>query len=151
MSPSDSRPTGSCSVQGSDTGYSALAMSCAAAPASLPAVRLQVDLLRPSLGALTTDDVLLVASELATNAVRHAATSFTIQLRLTPSGVLVLIQDGSLRLPEIPPENDLLRAGGRGLLLVWHLSSQYGYSTSTRLGQKVVWALVPWNSADDPH
>jgi len=120
-------------------------MSCEAAPQSLRDVRLQVDLLRTTLGSTLTDDILLVACELATNAVRHAATSFTFRLRLLNYGVLVVIEDGSLKLPVIPRKVDLLSAGGRGMLLVSRLSTQYGYSTSTRLGHKVVWALIPWD------
>jgi len=126
-----------------------VAMSCDATARSLGRVRLQVDLLRSSLGSDLTDDVLLITSELASNAVQHADTVFTFRLQLASGGVLVLIEDGSLKLPIAPSENDPLSGRGRGLLLVSRLSSQYGYSTSIRLGKKLVWALIPWTSAQD--
>ena len=104
--------------------------------------------MRQTLGSKMTDDILLVASELATNAVFHAGTAFTFRLQFVAYGVLVMIEDKSLQLPE-PRTNEPLSTRGRGLLLVARLSSQYGYSTSTKQGLKLVWALVPWTDSAD--
>ena len=54
------------------SGFPVIAVSYESTPRSLGRVRLQIDLLRPSLGSDVTDDVLLVASELASNAVRQS-------------------------------------------------------------------------------
>ena len=127
-------------------GYPALALSCEAKADAPIQIRQQIEAMRQTLGSCLTDDVLLVASELASNAVLHAASPFTFQLRLTAWGVLILIEDQSLQLPKIPSLTDPLRRGGRGLLLVSRLSSQYGYSTSSKQGLKLVWAIIPWTN-----
>jgi anti-sigma regulatory factor (Ser/Thr protein kinase) len=84
------------------------------------------------------DDVRLVASELATNALAHARTSFTLTLSWDHGTVLIDIRDGSSSLPETltPGEMD---ANGRGLMLVESLSHAWGTSTNTS-GLKSVWA-----------
>lgn len=70
-------------------------------------------------------DVELLASETATNAMRHAGTQATVIVRYLGDRVRVEVGDGSKALPELRnPEFD--EPGGRGLSLVDALSSSWG-------------------------
>src|SRR5687768_16494769 len=63
------------------------------------------------------DDVGLVVSELATNAVRHAGTPFTVFLTGARNSVEVGVEDGSSGIPE-QVRSGPLDLGGRGLDIV---------------------------------
>jgi len=81
--------------------------------------------------------VLLLASELVTNAVRHAATPFEITVDVEPDRVKVAVIDGDPghgpRVRHPGPDD----TNGRGLLLVDQLSAVWG---SDRTGSgKAVW------------
>lgn len=65
------------------------------------------------------DDVVLVVSELVTNAVRHAPGSFVMELGLLPDGVGITVRDTSPGLPRFRTP-DL--TGGRGWPLVQTLT-----------------------------
>lgn len=83
-------------------------------------------------------DVQLVVSELATNAVRHANTPFTVALEQVDRSVLLTVSDGS-PVPPVRPTNDLLHTGGRGLTIVDLVSRDWG--VTRRPGEaKSVWA-----------
>jgi anti-sigma regulatory factor (Ser/Thr protein kinase) len=84
------------------------------------------------------DDVRLVVSELATNAVAHAQTPFVVTLSLADQLVLVVIQDTSTSVPvrRSPEVTDL---SGRGLMIVELLSQDWGTHTDAE-GTKSVWA-----------
>ena len=87
------------------------------------------------------DVVLLLASELVTNAVRHAATPFEIRVDVDAGKVRVAVIDEDVEhSPEMqhPGPED---TNGRGLLLVDQLAAVWG---STRVGgNKTVWFTVP--------
>jgi anti-sigma regulatory factor (Ser/Thr protein kinase) len=84
------------------------------------------------------EDIRLVASELATNAMAHARTPFTVTLSASEGTVLLIVRDGSASVPvrALPRAMDM---GGRGLLLVELLSRDWGSSTDVD-GSKSVWA-----------
>ena len=84
------------------------------------------------------DDVRLVVSELATNAVAHAKTPFVVTLSSTNGTVLLDIQDGSTS-AVVPYTPDVMDMSGRGILIVELLSQQWGTSIDDR-GFKSVWA-----------
>ena len=87
------------------------------------------------------DTVLLLASELVTNAVRHAATPFEIRVDVERDGVHIEVIDGDGdHPPEVrhPGPDD---TNGRGLLLVDQLSA--GWGTDRVGGNKAVWFEVP--------
>lgn len=84
------------------------------------------------------EDVRLVVSELATNAVAHAQTPFVVSLSLTEGRVLVTIQDASSAVP-VRGAPDVTDMNGRGLMIVELLSDAWGTSTDTD-GSKSVWA-----------
>ena len=80
-----------------------------------------------------TEIVLLLASELVTNAVRHAATPFEITVDVDDDGVRVAVIDGDVdhgpRVRHPGPDD----TNGRGLLLVDQLSAVWG---SDRVGRR---------------
>jgi anti-sigma regulatory factor (Ser/Thr protein kinase) len=93
-------------------------------------------LLEHGLGDLV-EDVGLVVSELATNAVRHAGTPFTVMLHGAGDSVVVLVEDGSSAVPrQVAPGP--LALGGRGLDIVDHVSGAWGVQAQS--GSKSVWA-----------
>lgn len=80
-------------------------------------------------------DVELLATETATNAMRHAGTDATVIVRYLGDRVRVEVGDGSTELPRVrtPRPND---PGGRGLPLVEGLSSSWG-AIETLTGKRV--------------
>jgi anti-sigma regulatory factor (Ser/Thr protein kinase) len=85
------------------------------------------------------DDLLLVVSELVTNAVVHAATSLRLVIRSDGRRLLAEVFDGDPRRPVVavdPPCE--LPVGGRGLMLVDQLSERWG-SDAVGAGKRV-WA-----------
>ena len=86
-------------------------------------------------------DMLLVVSELASNAVQHAGTRFTVNLSGDDGFVILAVRDESSAEPfQLSPSGT--RTRGRGLALVDRLSHDWGVkhwnSTS-----KSVWARFP--------
>lgn len=86
-------------------------------------------------------DVQLVASELASNAVAHARTPFSVTLSGANTSVLLAIQDESTSIP-VRSAPDVMAIGGRGLMIVELLSQDWGTSTDGH-GFKSVWASFP--------
>lgn len=89
---------------------------------------------------LEEGDVELLASETATNAVRHAGTEATVVVRYLGDRVRVEVGDGSPALPHVRspgPEE----TSGRGMALVETLSSHWGVTSTA--GGKRVWFEVP--------
>ena len=84
------------------------------------------------------DDVAIVVSELATNAVLHARTEFTLSLAMQDGLVRLEIQDESAGLP-VRSTPDELDMNGRGLMLVELLSNEWGTAVGED-GRKCVWA-----------
>jgi hypothetical protein len=83
------------------------------------------------------DDALLVVSELATNAVVHARSPFTVTLSSDADKIKIAVRDGSPAIPELGSD-DPLEPGGEGLKLVAAVCSRWG---ADLLGNgKVVWA-----------
>jgi anti-sigma regulatory factor (Ser/Thr protein kinase) len=90
---------------------------------------------------LLVDDLRLVVSELATNAVAHAQTPFVLTLSGADGSVLLAIQDQSMSVPARAAP-DVMDLNGRGLMIVDHLSQEWGTSTDGH-GLKSVWATFP--------
>ena len=86
-----------------------------------------------------TDDVQLVVSELATNALVHARTPFTVSLKALERSVLLMVEDGSTVGPLFVAPRDL-DVGGRGLRIVQVVSRDWGVSMDAG-GGKSVWAV----------
>lgn len=115
-------------------------------PASAAVVRsaIAADLENRAIARAAVDDVILVASELVTNALVHAAVSFDDDLdvawEVRPDAVTVEVHDGSPELP-CPRTTTQTETSGRGLAIVAALADSWGVR-STDHG-KQVWARVP--------
>lgn len=84
------------------------------------------------------DDVLLLASELMTNAVRHGRGEITCRLWPGPTVVRFEVADQSDTLPE-EVDRGLVADSGRGLHIVDSLASRWGTVPAQREGGKTVW------------
>jgi anti-sigma regulatory factor (Ser/Thr protein kinase) len=84
------------------------------------------------------EDLRLVTSELATNAIRHAQTTLTVTLQGDNESVLLTVRDGSALAP-LPRLAPVVETGGRGLAIVDRLSHRWG-TTPSADGGKSVWA-----------
>lgn len=84
----------------------------------------------------TVEIALMVASELASNAVDHAGTSFRVLVHLTDRCLRIEVTDGSTALPVLQPlDTSALR--GRGLQMIDHLATSWTYAI-VRDGKTVV-------------
>jgi anti-sigma regulatory factor (Ser/Thr protein kinase) len=81
----------------------------------------------------------IVASELATNAVQHAQSPFSVSLSRSCAAIGIAVRDVSFVRPEHIREG-AEHAGGRGVRLVAALSSEWG--TIAEADGKTVWADV---------
>ncbi|WP_441248835.1 ATP-binding protein [Kitasatospora sp. McL0602] len=99
------------------------------------------------------DDVLLIVSELVSNAVTHAAVLspyLTAELSIAEGWVRISVEDGHPYRPRAL-ESDLGQLGGRGLLLVKSVTLQAGGVCDverTGEGGKIIWASLPMPTAD---
>ena len=84
------------------------------------------------------DPVRLVASELATNALVHAQTAFTVTLAGMDTTVLLTVRDDSPAPPTRRAAQNLDTAG-RGLEIVDIISLEWG-ANEDAAGSKAVWA-----------
>lgn len=96
--------------------------------------------------------LLLIVSELVTNAVRHAALlspEIAVEVSIGPDWVRVAVEDNHPYRPKALVA-DQGRTGGRGLLLVQTITEEAGgaYDVQhTPSGGKVVWAALPLAAA----
>lgn len=97
------------------------------------------------------DDLRLVASELATNALMHVGQPFLVTLRADASWLVLSVHDHS---PQAPgqPAAQVTDTTGRGLSIVDTLSHHWGVDRSTGWG-KSVWASFDLTQTDprQPH
>jgi anti-sigma regulatory factor (Ser/Thr protein kinase) len=85
------------------------------------------------------EDMELVASELATNAVRHARTAFVLTLESDGRSVMVSVLDrGMGALVQASVASGLDATDGRGLMIVDTLSADWGVNRGTAFTK--VWA-----------
>lgn len=82
----------------------------------------------------------IVASELASNAVRHARTPFRVCVTRRGAVIRIAVRDASFDPPE-HQTGDHSVAGGRGVRLVAALSRAWG--TDEEVDGKTVWAELP--------
>lgn len=114
-------------------------------PASCGSVGLARHFLVEHLGGGSDEDVALVAlmlSELATNAVQHAATEFEVAMTVTPDGagrlVIVSVRDEAPGFPS-PQEPPAEAPHGRGLRIVDALADAWGVEVQGDRPGKTVW------------
>jgi anti-sigma regulatory factor (Ser/Thr protein kinase) len=94
------------------------------------------------------DDVLVIAAELVTNAVKIGEV-FQLTVSCLDQAVLVEVWDSSEATPDRqPPSVD--RVDGRGLLLVQACSRDWGWRLEDQ-GGKTVWAVCAHGTEPDTH
>lgn len=113
----------------------------------LPAVPLSVSVARHAVGdllhdadavpALVVEDVLLLVSELVTNAVLHAGTDTTVSASVRAGRVVVAVSDYDPHHAPFLAERGSMASNGRGVLLVDALASDWGIELMDE--SKVVW------------
>ncbi|HEY3737841.1 MAG TPA: ATP-binding protein [Jatrophihabitans sp.] len=81
----------------------------------------------------------LITSELATNAVRHAHSPFSVDVTLTDEAVRVAVTDsgGAMPIPRDPRDTD---TDGRGLVILRTLADNWGIDTAPQ--STTVWFTV---------
>jgi anti-sigma regulatory factor (Ser/Thr protein kinase) len=84
-------------------------------------------------------DTQLIVSELATNAIKHARTPFSVTLRREPSGLNIAVADSSRTQP-ILRDADPEALFGRGMHLVADVAERWGVDPAG--DGKIVWAHV---------
>jgi anti-sigma regulatory factor (Ser/Thr protein kinase) len=89
---------------------------------------------------LSSPDAVLLVSELATNAVIHAGSSFEVVLSADGCRLRVEVSDDDGCVPA-PPEPSLDAQGGRGLHIVGELADAWGVEAHQGDG-KTVWFEV---------
>lgn len=119
---------------------------------SVPQARRAVRDLLKRQGAPVHDDVghalLLIVSELVTNAVRHAALlspELAVEVAIGAEWIRVSVEDNHPYRPKAL-EADYGRTGGRGLLLVREVTREAGGECDvehTANGGKIIWAALP--------
>jgi DNA-binding NarL/FixJ family response regulator len=111
-------------------------------PQKLASVRDARSFLRARLAEWESDTMLgdasIVVSELAANAITHAASSYRVRLALSESVLRIEVRDGGAGTPEPQPKS-LTDEHGRGLLMVAAVASSWGIE-QTDGDHKVVWA-----------
>ncbi|MFI6638291.1 ATP-binding protein [Streptomyces sp. NPDC050504] len=92
--------------------------------------------------------VLLIVSELVTNAVKHAAVlspELAVEVSIGPDWIKISVEDDHPYRPKAL-ETDYAQTGGRGLLLVREISTEAGGACDvehTASGGKIIWAALP--------
>jgi anti-sigma regulatory factor (Ser/Thr protein kinase) len=97
---------------------------------------------RPTATLLAVAGTVVLVSELATNAVIHAGTAFRVTLTRSDGHVQILVADGRLMPKATSWPSNTHELGGRGLLIIEQLSSNWGAVTNID-GGKSVWATLP--------
>jgi anti-sigma regulatory factor (Ser/Thr protein kinase) len=90
----------------------------------------------PAASGVDPDLLAMAVSELASNAVLHARSSFTVSSEGLPDGVRVEVSDGSDVVPR-PRQPEPSRVTGRGLMIVAEVSRAWGVRRIPT--GKVVW------------
>ena len=111
-------------------------------PASVREAR---EFVKRALGGLARrDDAVLLVSELATNAVIHAAGRFEVAIAPRDDLVWIGVSDASEDQPVILDPGPLANSG-RGLRIVERLATQWGVARTS--SGKVVWFTLPLGAA----
>jgi anti-sigma regulatory factor (Ser/Thr protein kinase) len=88
-----------------------------------------------------TETVALIASELATNSVRHAASAFEIRVEQLPDRIHIEVEDdgGGHPVVKSPDPSD---TSGRGLQIVQALADEWGVIPKAQAPGKTVWVTI---------
>lgn len=95
---------------------------------------------------VSSEEALLLASELVTNVVLHARTGFVVKMAVTEEAIRVSVTDENSRLPALV-DAPLDATTGRGLCIVDALADRWGVEPHP--GGKTVWFEVPCRAGSD--
>lgn len=127
------------------TGSSAVLLPSAPASVADARWRLTADLRKAGVSPAAVRDAALVASELLSNAVRHArplpGSLIEVTWALDGGSVEICVSDGGSATRPRAAHASLSSLGGRGLAIVDHLSCRWGVSADA--ARTTVWAVVP--------
>ena len=88
------------------------------------------------------DEIAVAASELASNAVLHARTSYRVRVEREADSVRVEVTDSGGGFPEPQQQPTSDESHGRGLFIVKRLADEWGISESASDGEKSVWFRI---------
>jgi two-component sensor histidine kinase len=91
------------------------------------------------------DALLVIASELATNCIRHGASTFEIRVDQLPDRILVEAEDDGDGEPIVRSPAPY-ETSGRGLQIVRGLADSWGVARESDSSHKTVWAVVAIHS-----
>jgi two-component sensor histidine kinase len=94
-----------------------------------------------------SERLVLIADELASNALRHGHPPVAVALSRLAHRWLVTVSDSSTELPPEPARGRDPGLGGFGLYLIADLSSAHGWSRER--GAKSVWAVIEADQVED--
>lgn len=92
------------------------------------------------------DVAVLLASEVVTNAVRHARTPYRLSVEFVPPELMIAVVDGSDQLPEPGPAGPDAE-DGRGLFLLDQLAQRWGARVQES-GGKILWFTLDCPESD---
>jgi anti-sigma regulatory factor (Ser/Thr protein kinase) len=109
--------------------------------------RFAVAALPTDAGAGVADDIALLASELLSNAIRHAYDDVELIVTDEPDGTRIAVTDDDDRVPDLRVDRGPLTgdgASGRGMAIVEVVADDVG--VDPRPSGKAVWAHISWRS-----
>jgi anti-sigma regulatory factor (Ser/Thr protein kinase) len=115
---------------------------------SVPAVRTFVRGAIERLPQDVVDRVMLIVSELATNAFLHAKSEFVVSVEMRASVLRIEIVDHGGGRPEVQPPQPPTAIHGRGLQIVDHLADRWGSVLSASGTDKLIWVEVDVNTLE---
>jgi Histidine kinase-like ATPase domain len=89
----------------------------------------------------SVDVACLIVSELICNTVVHAHTDAAVTLEHRGAYLMIQVRDRDPHLPRLPAAPAATAVGGRGLLLIAALSSDWGIEPQP--DGKIIWAALP--------
>ncbi|MFD9454148.1 ATP-binding protein [Streptomyces sp. NPDC059985] len=106
------------------------------------ATRAFLEALGPAVGREQADTVVLVVSELVTNALRHGGGTYSLHLAAHPGAIEVAVQDSNPQMPRMRTPDLVDGTGGFG----WHMVNDLAHQVVVipdPEGGKTVRALLP--------
>ncbi|MEI7030557.1 ATP-binding protein [Streptomyces pratensis] len=125
-----------------------MSLAAAAAPATATAAGARgsalafLEELEPAVAGEAADAVVLVVSELTTNALRHGGGTFTLRLTAHVDSIEVAVHDPSPQMPRTRAPDLTGATGGFGWPLINHLARTTGI-TRGAAGGKTITAVLP--------